>query len=138
MSVTQHDLELIRTELEAKLATANLDHVRTANAIGAYGERFTAMDSRFDALELRFDLFSQDVDRRFEQVDRRFDDMDRRFDEMDRRFERIETRIGRLEVRLDSLEAKLDSRFSWQTFVTVAVGIIVLFGDVIRPLIGLG
>ena len=131
MSVTQHDLELIRTELEAKLATANLDHVRTANAIGAYGERFTAMDSRFDALELRFDLFSQDVDRRFEQVDRRFD-------EMDRRFERIETRIGRLEVRLDSLEAKLDSRFSWQTFVTVAVGIIVLFGDVIRPLIGLG
>ena len=54
------------------------------------------------------------------------------------RFERIETRIGRLEVRLDSLEAKLDSRFSWQTFVAVAVGIIVLFGDVIRPLIGLG
>jgi len=130
MAITQNDLDLVRNEFETKLATVTIDQMKAATAIGAYGERFTAVDaqfmavlSRFDALELRVDALSADIGRRFS--------------ESDRRFEQIERRLGRLEDRVDSLHAKLDSRFGWQTFMFAVLGLLVLFEDTIRPLVGL-
>lgn len=43
MAISQHDLDLVRNEFEAKLATVTVDHMKAATAIGAYGERFTAI-----------------------------------------------------------------------------------------------
>ena len=71
-------------------------------------------------------------------MDRRFEDVDRRFEQVDQRFIQIDNRMGRLEDRMASLESKLDSRFGWQVFLTIMLGVIAIFGDVLRPLIGLG
>ncbi len=145
MAVGEHELDRLRAELETKLTTVTVDQMKTATAISAYGERFTGLEARFtgfearftglearmDAFELRLDALSADVDRRFEEVNRRFEEVDRRFEQVDRRLDRIES-------RLNTIESKLDRRFGWQTFLTSAVGALVLFGDVIRPLIGLG
>jgi len=116
MAISQNDLDLVRNEFETKLATVSLDQMKAATAISAYGERFTAVDARLDSLEIRLDAISRDVDRRFDQVERRLD---------------------RLEDRVDSLHDKLDSRFGWQTVMFALLGILVLFGDSIRPLVGL-
>ena len=46
--------------------------------------------------------------------------------------------MDRLEDRMDSIERKLDYRFGWQVFLTTALGTIAIFGDVLRPLLGIG
>lgn len=124
------ELELLRNELDHKINAVTVENVKMSQAIGSYGERFTAVDARFDAIEarmdatdLRLDFLSQDMDRRFSEVDRRFEAVDRRLDSVDRRLEKIDD--------------KLDSRFGWQTFLMFVLGALVLFGDTIRPLMGL-
>jgi hypothetical protein len=119
VAVTQADLDQLRSEFDAKLARVTLEHMNTATAIGAYGERFNAMDAQFVAVDVRFDS----MDRRFDEVDRRLDRMDKRFDRMDDRFDRLEN--------------KLDSRFGWQTVMFTALGILTLFGDAVRAALGL-
>ena len=138
MALTEKDLAQLRNELETRLATVTVDQMKAATAIGAYGERFTAVDAQFVAVHARLDGLSADVDRRFDEIDRRFELMDRRFDEIDRRFHRIDDRLDRFESRLESLESKLDSRFGWQTFMMAVLGFLILFGDTVRPLLGLG
>ncbi|RZV42605.1 MAG: hypothetical protein EX269_14640 [Acidimicrobiales bacterium] len=70
-----------------------------AQAIGSYGERFTAMDSRLDAMDMRLDFLSQDIDRRFEAVDRRFDDVYRGLDTSDTRLDKPERTMSETELR---------------------------------------
>jgi hypothetical protein len=112
MAVTQADLDQLRSEVDAKLARVTIEHMNTATAIGAYAERFNAMDAQFVA-----------VDRRFNEIDRRLDRMDDRFDRVDSRFDRLEN--------------KLDSRFGWQTVMFTALGLLTLFGDAVRGALGL-
>ncbi|RZV42602.1 MAG: hypothetical protein EX269_14625 [Acidimicrobiales bacterium] len=137
MAITQADLDLLRNELDTRITGVTVEHVSMAQAIGSYGERFTAMDARFDAIDARFeaidmrlDFLSQDIDRRFEAVDRRFEAVDRRFDDVYRRLDTID-------MRLDKLDAKIDNRFGWQTVFMAVLGVLVLFGDVIRAAAGL-
>ena len=144
MASKQQDLDLIRNEFEAKLARVNLDHMQTANAIGSYGERFTGVEARIDAVDYRLDALANEMDRRFEHVSQRFDMVDRRFEQMDQRFEQMDQRFERMDRRFDTTDAtikelrdKLDSRFGWQTFLTVALGALILFDDAIRTVIGL-
>ena len=137
MSINQQDLDLIRNEFEAKLARVNLDHMQTANAIGSYGERFTGVEARIDAVDYRLDALAGDIDRRFDQVDRRFEQVDRRFEEVDRRFEQMDRRFDRTDAAIKELRDKLDSRFGWQTFMTFALGALILFGDTVRTVAGL-
>ena len=49
---------------------------------------------------------------------------------MDRRFDTTDAAIK-------ELRDKLDSRFGWQTFMTVALGALMLFGDAVRTVAGL-
>lgn len=130
MAITQADLDQLRHEFDAKLASATVDTMNTATAIGAYGERFTAMDARFEAVDAQF----RAVDARFDTVDARFDAIDRRLDRMDNRFERFETKA---DAHFTRLETKLDNRFGWQTFMFAALGLLTLFGDPIRAALGL-
>jgi hypothetical protein len=109
VAITQSDLDQLRKEFDAKLARVTIESMNSATAIGAYGERFNAMDSRFSSLEA--------------QMDTRFSDIDRRLD--------------RIDGRSDRLEAKLDNRFGWQTVMFTTLGILTLFGDAIRGAIGL-
>ena len=138
MALTEDDLAQLRNEFETRLATVNVDQMKAATAIGAYGERFTAVDAHFDAVHARLDALSADVDRRFDEMDRRFEEMDRRFGLVDSRFEGLDQRLDRVEDRLSTIETKLDSRFGWQTFMFGVLGLLVLFGDSVRPLLGLG
>ena len=135
MALTENDLAQLRNELETRLATVTVDQMKAAMAIAAYGERFTAVDAQFVAVHARLDALSADMDRRFVQVDRRFDQLtgyvDGRLDQIDARFDRLETRV-------EHLESKLDARFGWQTFMMAVLGFLILFGDSIRPLLGLG
>lgn len=130
MAITQADLDQLRHEFDAKLASATVDTMNTATAIGAYGERFTAMDAQFTTMNARFEA----VDAQFRAVDARFDAIDRRLDRMDNRFERFETKTDN---RFNRLEAKLDNRFGWQTFMFATLGLLTLFGDPIRAALGL-
>ena len=70
------DLDQLRYEFDARLAAVIVDHMNTAAAIGAYGERFNAMDARFDMLGARFDT----VDRQFDtKIQLLSDKIDSRF-----------------------------------------------------------
>ena len=151
MSINQRDLDHIRNEFEAKLARVNLDHMQTANAIGSYGERFTGVEARIDAVDFRLDALANDIDRRFEQVTQRFDMVDerfkmidhqfeqvnQRFEQVDKRFEQVDKRFEQVDASIKELRDKLDVRFGWQTFLTVALGALILFDDAIRTFIGL-
>ena len=123
MAITQSDLDQLRNEFDAKLARVTIESMNTATAIGAYGERFNAMDAQFVAVDARFSSLEAQMETRFDSVDRRFGDIDRRLDRMDGRFDR--------------LEAKLDNRFGWQTVMFTVLGLLTLFGDVVRGAIGL-
>ena len=151
MSINQRDLDHIRNEFEAKLARVNLDHMQTANAIASYGERFTGVEARIDAVDFRLDALANDIDRRFEQVTQRFDMVDerfkmidhqfeqvnQRFEQVDKRFEQVDKRFEQVDASIKELRDKLDVRFGWQTFLTVALGALILFDDAIRTFIGL-
>ena len=158
MSINQQDLDLVRNEFEAKLARVNLDHMQTANAIASYGERFTGVEARIDAVDFRLDALANDIDRRFEQVTQRFDmvderfkmidhqfeqvnqrfeQVDKRFEQVDKRFEQVDKRFEQVDASIKELRDKLDVRFGWQTFLTVALGALILFDDAIRTFIGL-
>lgn len=131
MALTENDLAQLRNELETRLATVTVDQMKAASAIGAYGERFTAVDAQFAA-----------VDAQFVAVHARLDglsaDLDRRFEEVDRRFEQVDRRLDRIDDRLGGIESKLDTRFGWQTFLLAVLGFLILFGDSVRPLLGIG
>lgn len=116
MAITQSDLDQLRNEFEVKLARVTIESMNSATAIGAYGERFNAMDAQFVAVNARFTSLEAQIDNRFDGVDRRFGDIDR---------------------RLDRLEDKLDSRFGWQTVMFAALAFLTLFGDAARSSIGL-
>ncbi|MBT8239973.1 MAG: hypothetical protein KJN63_01950 [Acidimicrobiia bacterium] len=137
MAITQADLDQLRNEFDAKLATVTLEHVNTATAIGAYGERFNGVDAQLAAIDIRFDA----VDRRFDEIDRRLDRMDDRFERMDYRFDRMDERFDRMDSRIDGrfvrLEQKIDNRFGWQTVMFTAIGLLTLFGDPVRAALGL-
>jgi len=133
MAITQADLDQLRSEFDAKLAAVIVEHMNTATAIGAYGERFKAMDARFEMLEGRFDT----VDRQFDIVDRRFVDVDRRFVEIDRKLEGVDRRFDKLDTKIQSLSDKIDSRFGWQTAMFGGLGAAVLFADQLRGALGL-
>lgn len=156
MAITNEDLERVKNQLEIKIHSVSVDHVNMAQAIGSYAERFNGVEERFkgvdarlDTIDLRLDALSADFDRRFEaqaaEIDRRFKALDARFDAFDGRsdgrFDRMESNFHRLEQRMerrtDRLDDKLDARFNVQTVLMMLLGILVLFGDVIRPLIGL-
>jgi len=92
----------------------------TANAIGSCEERFTGVEARIDAVDYRLDWLASEMDRRFEQ---RLDRLDRRFDTTD--------------AAIKELRERLDSRLGWQTFLTVALGALILFDDAVRTIIGL-
>ena len=85
------------------------------------------MDRRLDALSAGMDgrlgTMSEDIDRRFAGMDRRFDD--------------VRNDSARLDRRIDRLDDKLDARFNVQTFLMAVLGVLVLFGDTIRELIGI-
>lgn len=123
MAITKADLDLLRDEFDAKLARVTIEHMNTANAIGAYGERFNSMDAQFNA-----------VDAQFQVVHDRFDAIYRRIDGLDRRVDRFEDRV---DSRFDRLEVKLDNRFGWQTVMFTVIGLLTLFGDSVRTAIGL-
>lgn len=53
MAVTKAEVELIRNELGTKITAVTVEHVSMAQAIGSYGERFTAVGARFDAVDRR-------------------------------------------------------------------------------------
>jgi len=126
VAITQSDLDQLRNEFDAKLARVTIESMNSATAIGAYGERFNAMEIRFDS-----------VDRRFDDIDRRLDRMNDRFGQLDDRLGRMDDRFVRVDGRFDRLEAKLDNRFGWQTVMFTALGLLTLFGDAIRDAIGL-
>jgi flagellar capping protein FliD len=123
MAITQSDLDQLRNEFDAKLARVTVESMNSATAIGAYGERFNAVDARFNA-----------VDAQFAAVDARFSSLEA---QMDTRFSDIDRRLDRIDGRSDRLEAKLDNRFGWQTVMFTALGLLTLFGDAIRGAIGL-
>ena len=54
----------------------------------------------------------------------------------DRRFDDVRRDISRLDARIDRLDDKLDTRFNVQTVLMGVLGVLVLFGDTIRELIG--
>lgn len=167
MAVTNEDLERVRNELEAKINSVNVDHVNMAQAIGSYGERFTAVDRQLDATDFRIDALSADMDRRFDMLsadmDRRFSDvrsdvarldgridrleskLDAGLDRLDSKFDagldrvdsKFEANIKRLDANIHRLDVKLDARFNVQTVLMTVLGVLVLFGDSIRSLIGL-
>jgi len=130
MAITQSDLDQLRNEFDAKLARVTVESMNSATAIGAYGERFNAVDARFDAVDARFNA----VDAQFAAVDARFSSLEA---QMDTRFSDIDRRLDRIDGRSDRLEAKLDNRFGWQTVMFTTLGILTLFGDAIRGAIGL-
>lgn len=152
MAITNDDLERVRHQLELKINSVSVEHVHLVQAIGSYGERFTAVDHRLDrvdrrldGIDQRIDALSADMDRRFDalsaDMDRRLgtmsDDIDRRFAGMDRRFDDVRNDSARLDRRIDRLDDKLDARFNVQTFLMAVLGVLVLFGDTIRELIGI-
>ncbi len=158
MAINQQDLDLIRNEFEAKLASVSLDHMQTATAIGSYGERFTGVEARIDAVDYRLDSLANEIDRRFDMVGQRFDAVDRcfdriderfelvnhRFEQVDRRFDAVDQRFEQVDQRFDTtdgaikdLREKLESRFGWQTFMTVVLGALILFDEAVRALVGL-
>ena len=67
-------------------------------------------------------------------------DIDRRFEamtaDMNRRFDDVRSDIARLDTRLDRLDSKMDSRFNVQTVLMTTLGVLVLFGEPIRELLG--
>ena len=115
MAITNDDLERVRYQLELKINSVSVEHVHLVQAIGSYGERFTAVDARFDAVDLRLDAMSADMDRRFSDVRRDIERVDR---------------------RLDKLDSKMDNRFNVQTVLMTTLGVLVLFGEPIRQLLG--
>jgi len=137
MAITQDDLDQLRSEFDAKLATVNVDHMKTASELGAYAGRFTALDQRMDGLDHRVEALRVHMNHEFDLVERRFVEIDRRFEEVYRRFDDADRRIDRLEARMDTIEHKLDSRFARQTFMFALLGLLVLFDDAIRPMLGL-
>ena len=138
MALTEDDFAQFRSEFETRFTSASIDWMSAATAIGAYGERFTAMDARFTAIDERFTA----IDERFAAVDAQFVAVHARLDglsaDVERRFEHVERRLDRLDDRMEAIERKLDSRFGWQTFMMAVLGFLILFGDTIRPLLGLG
>ena len=42
MAITNDDLERVRHQLELKINSVSVEHVHLVQAIGSYGERFTA------------------------------------------------------------------------------------------------
>jgi len=137
VAVTNDDLERVRNHLETKINSVSVEHVHLVQAIASYSERFTAVDARFDAVDHRLDALSADMDRRFESATA---DMNRRFDDVRSDINRLDGRIDRLDTnlnaRIDRLDTKLDARFNLQTAMMAALGIIVLFGDSIRAILG--
>ena len=137
MAITNDDLERVRYQLELKINSVSVEHVHLVQAIGSYGERFTAVDARFDAVDTRLDAMSADIDRRFDAMSA---DIDRRFDAMtadiDRRFSDVRRDIERVDRRLDKLDSKMDNRFNVQTVLMTTLGVLVLFGEPIRQLLG--
>jgi len=126
MAVTNDDLERVRNHLETKINSVSVEHVHLVQAIGSYSERFTAVDRQFDAVDQCLDALSADVDRRFGGVTA----------DMDRRFGGVTADIARLDDRIDRLDTKLDARFNVQTVLMTVLGVLILFGDSIRPLLG--
>ncbi len=156
MAITQAELDRVRLELETKITTVTVEHVKMSQAIGSYGERFTGVEARMDAFDFRLDALSADIDRRFDAVDRRFDlmaaDIDRRFTDVRSDLARINSRIDRLDAKLDAqgerleakldaqgerFDSKLDARFNAQTVLVTVLGVLVLFGEPIRSALGL-
>lgn len=135
------DFELLRKELETKIAAVTVENVKMSQAVGSYGERFTGIEARMDATDMRLDYLSQDMDRRFDEIGRRFEQVDGRFDRVDRQIaalaETTDRRFNAADRRMERIEDKLDSRFGWQTFFMFVLGLLILFGDTIRPLMGL-
>lgn len=134
--------------LDRQIAAVFVENVKMSQAIGSHGERFTAMGRPFDALEarmdatdMRLDYLSQDMDRRFDEVGRRLEQVDGRFDRFDRQMAALaketDRRFEAADRRMERIEDKLDSRFEWQTFLMFVLGTLILFGDTIRPLMGL-
>ena len=126
MAITNDDLERVRYQLELKINSVSVEHVHLVQAIGSYGERFTAVDARFDAIDARLDAMSADMDRRFDAMTA---DIDRRFSDVRRDIERVDR-------RLDKLDSKMDNRFNVQTVLMTTLGVLVLFGEPIRQLLG--
>lgn len=133
MAATNEDLERLQRRLESKINSVSVDHVNMAQAIGSYGERFTGIEARIDAIDLRLDALSADMDRRFDNITA---DMDRRFNYVDQRFSDVRADIARLDGRIDRIDSKLDARFNIQTALTTALGVLILFGDPIREMLG--
>lgn len=134
MAITQAELDRVRLELETKITSVTVEHVSMAQAIGSYGERFTGVEARMDAFEFRLDALAAEMDRRFGEVDRRFDSLNK---EMDRRFTDVRGDIARLDTRMDRLDSKLDARFNVQTVLMTVLGVLILFGDSLRSVLGL-
>ena len=144
MAITNDDLERVRNQLEMKINSVSVEHVHLVQAIGSYSERFTAVDARFDAVDHRLDAVDHRLDALSADFERRFDvlsaDVDRRFEamtaDMNRRFDDVRSDIARLDTRLDRLDSKMDSRFNVQTVLMTTLGVLVLFGEPIRELLG--
>jgi len=134
MAITQAELDRVRLELETKITSVTVEHVSMAQAIGSYGERFTGVEARMDAFEFRLDALAAEMDRRFGEVDRRFDSLNK---EMDRRYTDVRGDIARLDTRMDRLDSKLDARFNVQTVLMTVLGVLILFGDSLRSVLGL-
>lgn len=130
MPITQSDLDQLRSEFDAKLARVTIETMNTATAIGAYSERFNAMDAQFAAVEAQFAA----VDARFSSVEAQ---MKTGFDATNRQFGDVDRRLDRMDDRFERLEGKLDNRFGWQTVMFAALGLLTIFGDAVRGAVGL-
>ncbi len=138
MAITNEDLERVRQQLELKINSVNVEHMHLVQAVGSYGERFTAVDRRLEGIDFRLDALSADMDRRFDglsaDMDRRFEDVRADIARLDGRIDRLESRM---ETRIDRLDTKLDARFNVQTVLMTVLGVLILFGDPVRELLGL-
>jgi len=136
MAVTDDDFARFRSEFEARLSAASVDIMGALTALSDHNEQFVRVHARFDAVDKRFDR----VDARLDRMDDRFDRMDARLDRIDDRFDRIDARFDFIDQKFDRkielLSNKLDARFSWQTAMMAALGIITVFADPIRTAIG--
>ena len=116
---SEDELERLRTELNERINSVSVDLMGAFGSLDNHGRRF------------------DEIDRRFAEVDRRFRDMDRRFDLMDVRFDQMDTRFDRMDSRIESLDTKIDSRFGWQTFLIVALGVVTVLNDQVGQILGL-
>lgn len=119
MAVSNEDLERVRNQLEMKINSVNVENMNLAQSQ-------SVMERRFDGIEFRLDALSADMDRRFDDVRGDVARLDGRIDRLESRFD----------ARIDRLDSKLDARFNVQTVLMTVLGVIVLFGDPIRELLG--